>query len=99
MNVESKKIEGDFVIQENLQFSGMITGNAIVTDGVLLELHGIVGKDLIVKEGGKAVVKGTVEGNVINHGGVVDIYGNVAGNVNGQANIDVNAIVKGLVVK
>ncbi|MCK5280196.1 MAG: hypothetical protein KAK04_16695 [Cyclobacteriaceae bacterium] len=99
MKIESKKIEGDFVIQENLQFSGMITGNAIVTDGVLLDLHGTVGKDLVVKEGGKAVVKGTVEGDVINQGGAVDIYGNVAGNVNGQANIYANAIVKGVIVR
>lgn len=97
MNSEYGKIEGDFVVVKDFQLYGMITGNALVKNGGLLQLHGTVAKDLIVEEGGKAVINGTVRGNVINHGGVVDIYGVVNGNVNGHATIDANAVVQGVV--
>ena len=57
MNIESGKIEGDFEVAEDLQLRGMITGNAIVRNGILLQLYGSVAKDLIIEKGGKAVIK------------------------------------------
>jgi cytoskeletal protein CcmA (bactofilin family) len=95
MNIESGKIDGDYAVTKDLQLHGMITGSAIVKNGVLLQLHGTVVNDLIVEKGGTAIINGTVRGNVINRGGNIEIYGVVYGSVNGPASIDANAVVKG----
>jgi len=95
MTIESGKIEGDFEVDENLKLHGMITGNAFVKNGATLRLHGTVCKDLTIEEGSKAIINGTVCGNVINEGGVVEVYGVVYGNVSGPVNIDGNAVIKG----
>lgn len=97
MNIESGKIDDDYEITEDLQLNGMITGCSSVKSGAVLQLDGIVGKDVIVEQGGTAIINGTVSGNVINRGGTIEIYGVVYGNVNGSALIDDNAVVNGTI--
>lgn len=53
----------------------------------------MVNKDVIVLNGASAQINGTVNGNVINQGGVVRIQGVVRGVVQGDAEISPNAIV------
>jgi hypothetical protein len=71
------KIDGSYVVAEDVNFSGMITGGATVTSGVLFELGGMVCGDLTVERGGQAIIRGTVNGTVRNLGGEVTVHGSV----------------------
>jgi hypothetical protein len=77
MRDRNDKIEGPFLIDENLIFRGMIVGGATVRRGVMLELTGMITGDLDIEVGARAIVRGTVNGTVRNHGGYVEIFGSV----------------------
>ena len=71
------KIEGPFLIDKDLEMHGMITVSALVRGGVRFILLGMVTGDLTVERGACAIIHGTVNGVVINHGGHVEIFGAV----------------------
>jgi cytoskeletal protein CcmA (bactofilin family) len=91
------KIEKDIDIEEDTTIHGMIVGNVQVLDGVTLHLHGMVIGQVLLKEKSNVYLHGTVNGDVINQGGMLEIFGVVNGKVvkeSGKTIIDSNAIVR-----
>ena len=69
------KHEGDYVVIEDLDLRGTVTGDLTVMAEAELQLHGRVCGNLVVQKDGRAVVRGTVVGVVTNTGGDVEIFG------------------------
>lgn len=98
MNIEHGKFEGDIQLDQELIFHGMITGTITVVDVGILSLHGVCCQDIIVEECARVYLHGTANGNVVNRGGHLEVYGTIGGSlhtVKGNTFVDPNAIVKG----
>jgi len=96
MRLESGKIEGDFEVNEPFTLNGMVTGNIVVTNGGILQHHGLCLKNVVVRPGGTAKIYGLVNGDAINEGGSLEIHGTVNGGVrtiNGATLVTPAAIV------
>ena len=97
MRDRDDKIQGPFLIDENLTFRGMIAGGATVRRGVMLELTGTITGDLDIQVGARAIIRGTANGTVRNHGGYVEIFGSVAAVVDcspeAQTVVDAKALI------
>jgi len=87
------KHDGDLAVTGHSVLRGMVTGTTTVTVGALLECYGTCCGDLVIDEGGRAVVYGTVGGNVINRGSFT-LHGVVSGHVNGQVELADGAIIR-----
>lgn len=81
MNLDNLYIEGDYNFVKDCDFYGLITGNAFVSSGTSLALYGMVSDNLIVEDNGKVKIHGVVRGDVINHGGEVEVDGMVIGTI------------------
>ncbi|MFS8112325.1 hypothetical protein QD460_11445 [Rhizobium jaguaris] len=68
-------IDGSIVLDRDVRFFGSVAGTLTVPAGRRFELHGSVGKDLIVEKGAAAIVAGIVHGTLINKGGEVLLTG------------------------
>lgn len=77
MRTFSGQHEGDLRLSEDLELLGMVTGTLTVPQGRYLDLKGTVKADLVIENGGRAVVRGKVDGTVRNLGGDVEILGMV----------------------
>ena len=99
MRDRNDKIEGPFLVEENLLFRGMVTEGATVRSGVMLDLRGMITGDLDVDSGAQAIIHGTVNGTVRNHGGYVQIFGTVDAVVDlspdAQTVVEPGALIKG----
>ena len=97
MFVEHGKTDGNMSLDHALTLHGMVTGDITVVKGGCLVLHGMCCHNLLVEKEAKAYIHGTVGGNVLNHGGHLEVYGMVEGYVHttesGNTLIDHNAIV------
>ena len=97
MRDRDDKIEGPFLIDENLTFGGLISGGATVRSGVILELSGMITGDLDVELGARATIHGIVNGTFRNHGGYVAIFGSVGAVVDcspeAQTVVDARALI------
>ena len=95
MRTERGTIEGDLDVQENFILYGMVTGNILVSGGIL-HLHGMCLKNVIVRSGGIAKLNGMVSGDAINEGGSLEVHGTVNGAVrtlNGTTVVSPSAVV------
>jgi cytoskeletal protein CcmA (bactofilin family) len=95
MRSERGKIEGDLEVKEDFALYGMVTGNILVTGGIL-HLHGMCVKNLVVRSGGAVKLNGMVNGDAINEGGSLEVHGTVAGavrTVNGTTMVSPSAVV------
>ena len=92
---------GDVTLSEDAEIRGMVPGKVYVRPNVLLQLFGIVSGGVTVEKGGRAQLRGIVLGDVMNVGGVLEVYGTVKGNIitseSGKTTIDQNAVVHGQV--
>lgn len=65
----------------------------------MLELTGMITGDLDIEVGARAIVRGTVNGTVCNHGGHVEIFGSVGAVVDrspeAQTIVDAEALIGG----
>jgi len=68
-------IDGSIVLDRDVRFFGSIAGTLTVPSGRRFELHGSVGKDLIVEKGAAVTVAGIVHGTLVNKGGDVLLIG------------------------
>ena len=96
MRVENGQTTGDITITDAVTQRGQITGKATVESGGELLLYGMCGNGLTVKKGGKAIIYGTVNGNVLNDGGYLEVLGIVNGHVrtpSGETKVHVNAVI------
>jgi hypothetical protein len=64
-------------LEADAELTGTITGEVIVPFGVSLVLHGVALSDVIVEKGGRAIIRGTIVGCLINLGGDAEIFGAV----------------------
>lgn len=81
---DSRKIEGNLNVNNELDFSGMVTESITVEDGGILILRGTCGKNLTMQEGSRVSLHGMVGGNVYNNGGYLEVYGFVVGYIQTQ---------------
>lgn len=98
MRIVHNKLEGDFILDDELALHGQATGNVVVSQGGILHLHGMCSRDLTVNRGGRAIIHGMVCGNVVNDGGEVEILGTIIGTLQGlsdAARVDPKASVRG----
>jgi hypothetical protein len=76
----------------------MVVGNVTVTPGVTLELSGTVIGGVNLEPSSRAFLRGTVNGDVTNQGGGLEVWGSVKGRIyrnGGTTVVHPNAIVKG----
>jgi cytoskeletal protein CcmA (bactofilin family) len=85
LQTENGKIEGDVAVNRDFQLNGMIVGNVSVKQGGRFFLNGMVVGKLTVEEGGHAEVRGMLNGDAMNVGGTLEVYGTVGGEVQGPA--------------
>lgn len=79
MKTDNQKHPGDITIDAERVELGTVFGSASVVAGGILYLHGIVTENLVISAGGKAIVRGTVGGDVTNEGGDLKISGVIEG--------------------
>jgi hypothetical protein len=68
-------IGGSIVLDRDVRFFGSVAGTLTVPPGRRFELHGSVGRDLIVEKGAAVTVAGIVHGTLVNKGGDVLLIG------------------------
>ncbi len=72
-------IQGDYDVTTDFELTGMVSGSVTVRSGVKFVLSGMVAESLVIEDGAKVEVFGMIGGDVINHGGELQIDGLVAG--------------------
>lgn len=97
MDKRNDKIDGPYRIDQDLDFGGMITDQAIVSSGVEFILHGMVTGELIAEAGSRVSIHGMVNGTVHNRGGHIEIFGMIDDLVEsgGTVMIAPGAVVRG----
>lgn len=100
MVAEHRRIEGALVLNYELTLKGSITGDVTVVRHGILRLHGLCCRNLTLEQDSKAYLYGTVNGNVLNRAGYLQVYGKIAGNLHTEAgaetHIDAQAVVQGI---
>lgn len=81
MNITGKH-EGNLVLNGNLELTGMICGDLVVSSGCRANVDGVVTGRIIVEKDGVAILNGTVSNGLTNNGGRAEIFGYVVGGVN-----------------
>lgn len=75
------KVEGDTVVDVDTRLDGMIVGNVRVTHDATLHLNGMVVGKLEVEPLSRVLLRGTVNGDVMNRGGHLEVWGKVSGHL------------------
>ena len=88
------KLEGQLTVTHDVALHGRVVGGVWVMGGAVLTLYGVVTGDLHVDSGGAAIIRGAVNGAVINKGGRVQVFGTI-GEITGYGtnHVDANATV------
>ena len=92
-----ENMEEDLIVEEETTINATVTGNVIVKNSAVMQLYGIITKDLTIEEGSKAYVFGCVSGTITNSG-ELEVYGEVGGEVidhTGNAFVSRKAVVGG----
>ncbi|HAV1600049.1 TPA: hypothetical protein JG832_000895 [Enterobacter hormaechei subsp. xiangfangensis] len=76
------KHESNLVLDDDLELSGMICGDLVVSDGCRADVRGMVTGRIIVEKGGILTLHGMVSNGLTNNGGDVEIFGFVTGGLN-----------------
>ena len=84
MRVIGEKVEEELVITNDTLFLGIAVGSARVAMGATLEMQGIILGDLVLDPGTRVLMDGIVHGNVINEGGLLEVFGIVHGEIRGN---------------
>lgn len=81
--------QGDMDIAEDTELAGIVEGSVTVLPGSQLELRGMIIGELVLLRGSSAYIYGSLDGNIINQGGYVMVYGAVKGKI-----IEISGITK-----
>ena len=94
--MNNKKNEGNYIVSESEQFSGMVTGNVTLTNGIEFIHRGMICGDVIVQEDAHIYLYGMVNGNVLGTG-YVEVWGIVGGTISPDTHsfIHKDAIING----
>jgi hypothetical protein len=98
MRTSNQNFEDDVIVNDEFEFSGMITGSITIVSGGHFVLHGICCRDLFVEPGSVVHIHGTVVGNVYNRGGNLEVYGTIGGDLyrlSGKNFVAKNSMIKG----
>lgn len=85
MRVETGRLQGDLVLDEDTEIRGMVTGHVRVCAGATLVLNGTIGGCLVVVPGATAHINGVVGHHIYNAGGTVEIRGVVQRHLDTEA--------------
>jgi cytoskeletal protein CcmA (bactofilin family) len=92
------KIDGDVELSDALELLGMITGHVVVASGGHLVLRGTCCAGMRIEPGGVVQLDGTVDGDVLNAGGELEVRGAINGRLHAQAGTTVvhtDAVIDG----
>ncbi|QIP19156.1 hypothetical protein HA514_05780 [Enterobacter kobei] len=81
MNITGKH-QGNLVLNENLELTGMVCGDLVVSSGFRADVRGMVTGQIIVENDGVLILNGMVSNGLTNNGGIAEIFGYVKGGVN-----------------
>ncbi|MFC1936582.1 polymer-forming cytoskeletal protein [Chloroflexota bacterium] len=82
--IEAHTIQGEFAVKENAVINGNFEGDIIVHDGNSISVFGTIKGNLTICQSANCMVVGSVEGDVINNGGRISIFGEVHGVMQGD---------------
>lgn len=97
MKIIKNKIMGDVTLNQDTELHGMIDGSTIVEENISLKLHGTITGNLILHKNSTVLLHGTVNGDVINKGGLLNIFGVINGQLirkDGKTMVDSKAIIE-----
>ena len=81
MKIINRKIDGDTVIVQDTRFDSTVIGSVTVSECILLQLDGNIDGNLILSNDSTVYIYGTVNGDVNNIGGFLEVFGTVNGSV------------------
>lgn len=88
---------GDVLTTEDITIRGILDGQLSVNAHHNAHIFGIVTKNVIAYKDSAVRINGIVKGDVINKGGIIEIYGIVNGRlttIDGDTRVSPNAIVR-----
>lgn len=91
------KLERNITIDEDTILKGMIVGDVVVLGSAEFVLRGMMEGNLSIRENTTVYLNGTVNGDVINNGGSLEVYETINGRLfreRGNTFIDGNAVVQ-----
>lgn len=89
-------------VTEDLKISGILTGDLTYGDRVNFLLTGFVNGNIEVNSDSFIKISGTLNGNIINRLGNIEIFGTVNGDIeiqDGQCFIHPDAVIKGQIIE
>ena len=81
----NENIEGDTWLEQDVELHGIILGSVIVRAGKLFRVCGSVSGNIKLEARARVFLYGYVGGDIVNSGGILEVYGVVNGRVIRQA--------------
>ncbi len=75
MKIKTKPVIGDLYILEDVQYNNVLADNVAVKENVIARIYGVVQKNLTIGKNAIVYMHGKVNGEIINNGGTVHIFG------------------------
>lgn len=97
MQVVHGRLEGPLLVDSALEVCGTVVGPLRVTSTGVFVLRGMCEDDVVIDANARAEIWGIVQGNLINRGGKVCMFGLVEGYVqrtSGQTAVSADSIVR-----
>lgn len=94
--MENRKVEGNYIVNEDERFSGMVTGTVTIKSGVKFINHGMICEDVVIEENASLYNHGMVSGNVIGEG-FAEVWGMINGYLSSMLEVYIHkdAVVNG----
>ncbi len=97
MQIIHGRVESPLVVHSDLEVRGTVAGSLRVSETGAFVLRGVCEGDVVIEVGACAEIWGIIEGNLINRGGRVCLFGLVQGysqRLGGQTNISCDSVVR-----
>lgn len=91
------RVESPLVVDSELEIRGTVAGPLRVTEQGAFVLRGVCEGDVVIEAGARAELWGIIEGNLINRGGSVSLFGLVYGysqQLSGQTRVSCDSVVR-----
>ncbi len=87
MKIINRKIDGETVIVQDTKIDSTVVGSVTVSESILLQLDGNIDGNLILSNDSTVYIYGTVNGDVDNIGGFLEVFGTVNGSVTCESGV------------
>jgi len=97
MQIIHGRVESPLVVHSELEVRGTVAGSLRVSEAGDFVLRGVCEGDVVIEAGARAEIWGIVEGNLINRGGRVCLFGIVQGysqRIDGQTSVSCDSVVR-----